>query len=125
MMSVGLCGPHNPSTHTFALKSPLRVALAGALAIRCNLDANRGHFPNQAIPPPPHCWNDAKASKGAKKAYECVMNQKSVQDIWGELGLQEMPDSYDTDSNCSGGSHISEESNEDSPENWPKQPRLT
>ena len=68
---------------------------------------------------------DAKASKGAKKAYECVMNQKSVQDIWGELGLQEMPDSYDTDSNCSGGSHISEESNEDSPENWPKQPRLT
>ena len=30
---------------------------------------------------------DAKASKGAKKAYECVMNQKSVQDIWGELGL--------------------------------------
>ena len=68
---------------------------------------------------------DAKASKGAKRAYECVMNQKSVQDIWGELGLQELPDSYDTDSNCSGGSHISEESNEDSPENWPKQPRLT
>ena len=26
---------------------------------------------------------NAKASKGAKKAYECVMNQKSVQDIWG------------------------------------------
>ena len=26
-----------------------------------------------------------------------------MQDIWGELGLQEMPDSYDTDSNCSGG----------------------
>ena len=49
---------------------------------------------------------DAKASKGAKKAYECVMNQKSVQDIWGELGLQEMPDCYDTDSNCSAGSHI-------------------
>ena len=68
---------------------------------------------------------DAKASKGARKAYECVMKQKSVQDIWGELGLQEMPDSYDTDSNCSGGSHISEESNEDNSENWPKRCRYS
>ena len=68
---------------------------------------------------------DAKASKGARKAYECVMKQKSVQDIWGELGLQEMPDSYDTDSNCSGGSHISEELNEDNSENWPKRCRYS
>ena len=68
---------------------------------------------------------DAKASKGARKAYECVMKQKSVQDIWGELGLQEMPDSYDTESNCSGGSHISEELNEDNSENWPKRCRYS
>ena len=45
--------------------------------------------------------------------------------IWGELGLQEMPDSYDTDSNCSGGSHISEELNEVNSENWPKRCRYS
>ena len=38
---------------------------------------------------------------------------------------QEMPDSYDTDSNCSGGSHISEELNEDNSENWPKRCRYS
>ena len=50
---------------------------------------------------------------------------KSVQDIWGDLGRQEMPDSYDTDSNCSRGSHISEELNEDNSKNWPKRCRYS
>ena len=42
---------------------------------------------------------DVRVAKGAKQAVHDVQKAKQVTDIWEELGLEEMPDSWDTDSN--------------------------
>ena len=46
---------------------------------------------------------DVRAAKGAKQALQDVQKAKQVTDIWEELGLEEMPDSWDTNSNRSTG----------------------
>ena len=51
-----------------------------------------------------------RAAKGAKIAHQQVVQHKAVTDIEQDLGLQEMSDSYDPDSDYSGGSRLSEES---------------
>ena len=61
---------------------------------------------------------DSHARKGAKAAKHAVTTHKSATDIWGDSGLQEMPDSYDTDSNASGGSCLSTDS-----EHWSENKR--
>ena len=53
---------------------------------------------------------DQNAAKGARIAQREVLAHKEVTDIWEDLGLEEVPDSYDSDSNQSGGSNISDES---------------
>ena len=67
---------------------------------------------------------DVRAAKGAKQALHDMQKAKQVTDIWEELGLEEMPDSWDIDSNRSGGSSVSSDSSEEYPDVWPKQPRL-
>ena len=47
---------------------------------------------------------DQKTAKGAKMSHEQALKHKAVMDIWAELGLQEMPDTFDSDSNESKGS---------------------
>ena len=42
---------------------------------------------------------DPNAGRGAKVAKHAVIERKSVTGIWPDLGLQEMPDCYDLDSN--------------------------
>ena len=51
---------------------------------------------------------DQQAAEGAKISHEKVVAHKMVTDIWAGLGLQEMPDTYDTDSNDSGGLWLSD-----------------
>ena len=46
---------------------------------------------------------DQNAAKGARIAQGEVLARLEVVDIWEELGSEEMPDSYDSDSNQSGG----------------------
>ena len=53
-----------------------------------------------------------------------VQRSKQVTDMWEELGLVEMPDTWDTDSNRSGGSCVTSDSDEEYPDVWPRQPRL-
>ena len=67
---------------------------------------------------------DMRAAKGAKQAPQDVQKAKQVTDIWGELGLVAMSESWDTDSKRSGGSGVSSDSSEEYPDVWPKQPRL-
>ena len=61
---------------------------------------------------------DARASKGARHTMHNVLHSKQVTDIQEELGLVEMSDKWDTDSNRLGGS------DDEFPDAWPKQPRL-
>ena len=49
-------------------------------------------------------------AKGARIAQWEVLVCNEVADIWEQLVLEEMPDSYDSDSNQLGGSNISDES---------------
>ena len=49
---------------------------------------------------------DLSAGRGAKAAKCAVIAHKSITDIWADLGLQEIPDCYDSDSNTSGGSGL-------------------
>ena len=65
-----------------------------------------------------------EVAKGAKQAQREVQRSKQVTDIWEELGLGEMSDTWDTDSNRSGGSCVTSHSDEEYPDAWPKQPRL-
>ena len=58
---------------------------------------------------------DVRAAKGAKQALHDVQKAKQVTDIWEELGLEEMPDSWDTDSNRSRGSGVSSDCSEEYP----------
>ena len=51
-----------------------------------------------------------RAAKEAKIAQHQIVQHKSVTYNWQDLGLQEMPDSYDSDSDQSGGSRVSGES---------------
>ena len=67
---------------------------------------------------------DSRAAKGAKQAQREVQRSKEVTDTWEELGLVEMPYTWDTDSNRSGGSCVTSGSDEEYPDVWPKQPRL-
>ena len=66
----------------------------------------------------------ARASKGARQALHNVLHSKQVTDIWEELGLVEMPDTWDTDSNRLGGSCVTSDSDDELPDAWPKQPRI-
>ena len=54
--------------------------------------------------------NEEADVKGAKIAHQQLVQHKSVTDMWQDLGLQEVPDSHDSDSDQSGGSSVSEES---------------
>ena len=56
---------------------------------------------------------DQQAAKGVKTSHNKIIAHKTVTDIWAELGLEEIPDMYDTDSNGSGGSQISDEDDND------------
>ena len=67
---------------------------------------------------------DIGAAKGAKQALHDVQKAKQVTNIWEELGFEEMPHSWDTDSNRSRGSGVSSYSSEEYPDVWPKQSRL-
>ena len=53
-----------------------------------------------APPPPP------------RNKKSVLIERKSATDIWADLGLQEMPDCYDSDSNVSGGSGLSDSDSE-------------
>ena len=65
-----------------------------------------------------------QASKGARQALHNVLHPKQVTDIWEELGLVEMLDTWDTYSNRSGGSCVTSDSDDKFLDAWPKQPRL-
>ena len=67
---------------------------------------------------------DSRAAKGAKQAQLEVQRSKQVTTIWEELGLVEMPDTWDTDSNKSGGSCVGSDSDQEYRDVWPEQPRL-
>ena len=68
---------------------------------------------------------DVSAAKGAKQALQDAHKAKqTLTDIWEELGLEEMPDSWDTDSNRSAGSSVSIRGYGEYPHVWPKQPKL-
>ena len=67
---------------------------------------------------------DTRASKGARQALHNVMPSKQVTDIWEELGLVEMSDTWETDSNRAGGSCVTSDSDDEFPDAWLKQPRL-
>ena len=49
-----------------------------------------------------------QVAKGAKLSHDTVVAHKTVTDIWADLDLQEMPDSYDTDSHGAEGSQLSD-----------------
>ena len=51
---------------------------------------------------------DQNAAKGARIAQREVFTCQEVTGIWEELGLEEMPDSYDSNSNQLGGANISD-----------------
>ena len=65
-------------------------------------------------PPPP----------SARQALHNVLHSKQVTDIWEELGLVEMPDTWDTHVNRLGGSCVTNDLDDEFPDAWPKQPRL-
>ena len=67
---------------------------------------------------------DAQASKGARQALRNVLPSKQVTDICEELGLVEMSDTWDADSNQSGASCVTSDSDDEFPDAWPKQPHL-
>ena len=57
-----------------------------------------------------------QAAKRAKASHEQVLKHKAITDIWAELGLQEMPETtFDSDSNESGGSQLSDGEGDEAP----------